>query len=77
VSGGKEKRSRFADWTVLVQPGDNHVTVRQARYRHYGGGGYVFTDRQGPCADFPPGTVLNVIRSDPEEPAGDPAARKP
>ena len=66
-------RPGTADWTVNNIQG-KPALVTGARMRRDEHGGYTFTDDRGTVADFPPGTVLNVMR---QEPQPDPEALSP
>lgn len=61
------KLPALADWTVTLTDGRRaSVRVDQARIRRDARDGYVFSDDHGIKADFPPGSVLHVKRTDPE-----------
>jgi hypothetical protein len=75
---GKHKESRkpvLADWIVTLATQSGNVTkgfpheqalVTGAVFTRDERNGYVFTDGQGVTADFAPGTVLHVMRKDPD-----------
>ena len=67
------RKSALTDWTVRDIRG-NEALITRARFARDEHGGYTFTDADGVTADFPPGTVLHVMRKepDPEAAAGDP-----
>lgn len=59
------RKPGVADWIVnniQCKP----ALITSARMRRDEHGGYTFTDDRGTVADFPPGTVLNVLRQEGE-----------
>ena len=59
------RKSALTDWTVRDIRG-NEALITSARFTRDEHGGYTFTDADGVTADFPPGTVLHVMRKEPE-----------
>ena len=59
------RKSALTDWTVRDIRG-NEALITRARFARDEHGGYTFTDADGVTADFPPGTVLHVMRKEPE-----------
>ena len=61
----ENRKPAYADWIVRnVTALDAFITAAVfTRDEH---GGYTFTDKDGITADFPPGTVLHVMRQDGE-----------
>ena len=60
----KPARPAVTDWTVRDIRG-NEALITSARFTRDEHGGYTFTDSGGVTADFPPGTVLHVMRKEP------------
>lgn len=58
------RKSALTDWTVRDIRG-NEALITRARFTRDEHGGYTFTDADGVTADFPPGTVLHVMRKEP------------
>ena len=59
------RKPALTDWTVRDIRG-NEALITRARFARDEHGGYTFTDADGVTADFPPGTVLHVMRKEPE-----------
>jgi hypothetical protein len=57
------RKPKPADWVVTDLAG-SPTQIDGATFSRDARGGYTFTDRQGICADFPPGMVLRVTRKD-------------
>ena len=72
----ENRRPAYADW-IVRDVTDRPATITQAVFTRDEHGGYTFTDKGGITADFPPGTVLHVMRREPEPvPAPEPLASK-
>lgn len=56
----------LSDWTVH-HADRGQIIITQARFIRDDRGGYAFSDDKGPVADFPPGSVLSVMRKDEPE----------
>jgi hypothetical protein len=78
----RENNRKFADWVLTLSTTSGNVTsgfaqeqalVTGAVFTRDQYGGYTFTDKSGVTGDFAPGTVLHVMRRDPE-PEAQPSA---
>jgi hypothetical protein len=70
VSKHKESKPVLADWDVTIDRGEYNpkriVTITGAHWRRDARDWHVFADEQGVKAGYAPGTVLSVVRRDPE-----------